>query len=84
MLPLKPNASLKIDEAHERSIYTDLILGILKKCAPIQESKAIIDALGRFLSQDSPKTTIAPNHYILGHTGCHLLPRLLQLGELTG
>jgi len=42
---LTQSASLKIDEAHERSIYTDLILGVLKKYILIRDNIAFIDAL---------------------------------------
>jgi hypothetical protein len=72
---LNRGEGLKIDEAHERSIYTDLLLGILKKCATISASPSM--SLLK-LHQNSAQATGVASHRLLRYARRPFFPGLFH------
>jgi len=61
---------IMVDEAHERSVYTDLLLAILKKfvcCVSWYQSSPVQTRYPQNLS----KTAIAASYCIVCYIGCH-------------
>lgn len=71
-------ADVKIDEAHERGAYTDLLLGLLKKCVqPI----SLLSAGSKLIIQDTEEASRAESHHILSHHRCVGVRRLILLHQ---
>jgi len=54
--------TFKIDEVHERSVYTDLLLGVLKKS--VLHRKSFFDFLSMDI-QDKKEKTLSSHHRLI-------------------
>jgi hypothetical protein len=70
----------KVDEAHERSVYTDLLLAILKKFVRV----SLLD-MPRYQcsSQSLSKTALIAGNCVFCNAGRYRFPRILLISPRT-